>query len=58
MNRAISSFTWGMRLQPYIKVQDDLFETGGFDFFQGLRDARRSSGFTFCKRSTISTKYL
>src|SRR5215471_207471 len=31
----------GMRLQPYIEVQDDLFETGGLDFFQGLRDARR-----------------
>src|SRR5215475_12329293 len=31
----------GMRLQSYIKVQDDLFETGSFDFFQGLRDTGR-----------------
>src|SRR5215469_3791289 len=31
----------GMRFQSYIKVQDDLFETGSFDFFQGLSDTGR-----------------
>src|SRR5262249_30905238 len=68
MNRAISSSTWACGFSPTLKYKMTSSKPAASTFFKVsvMRDESpsrtefsvRSSGFTFCNRATISTKYL